>query len=176
MTTIAFDHLETPVGRLYLFATEQALCGLGFPGAEMPARQTLEKYVGHIEWRAVTDPLGLTTRLRHYFDGKLDAIEGIPVVLSGTPFQQRVWNALRNIPLGKTVSYRHIAEQIGAPSACRAVGLANGRNPVAIVIPCHRVIGANATLTGYGGGLPRKQWLLQHEGADVADAKQLRLV
>ena len=89
----------------------------------------------------------------------------LPLAPVGTPFQQRVWTALLNIPHGVTISYGELATRLGDPKASRAVGLANGRNPISIIIPCHRVIGANGNLTGYGGGLDRKEWLLRHEGA-----------
>jgi methylated-DNA-[protein]-cysteine S-methyltransferase len=97
----------------------------------------------------------------------LQALEGLPVATNGTAFQQTVWQALRTIPPGTTLSYGALARQIGKPQAMRAVGLANGANPIGIVVPCHRVIGADGTLTGYGGALPRKRWLLAHEGAEM---------
>ena len=100
-----------------------------------------------------------------YFAGRLDALAGLRVASSGTEFQNQVWAALRRIPTGKTLSYAALAKEIGRPAAVRAVGLANGSNPIAIIVPCHRVIGANASLTGYAGGLERKRWLLQHEAA-----------
>ena len=100
-----------------------------------------------------------------YFAGELGALDKIPVLARGTAFQQEVWTALRAIPAGTTLSYGALAKQIGRPAAVRAVGLANGSNPIGVVVPCHRVIGANGTLTGYGGGLNRKSWLLNHEGA-----------
>lgn len=103
--------------------------------------------------------------LEAYFAGHLAAIDGMPVGAGGTPFQQLVWGALRAIPCGRTVSYRELACRIGQPAAVRAVGLANGANPVSIVVPCHRVIGTDGRLTGYGGGVERKRWLLAHEGA-----------
>jgi methylated-DNA-[protein]-cysteine S-methyltransferase len=103
--------------------------------------------------------------LQAYFDGELDAIADVPTATNGTDFQRQVWAALRLIPVGSTVSYGALAARLGRPNAVRAVGLANGANPVAIVVPCHRVIGANASLTGYGGGLDRKRWLLAHERA-----------
>ena len=105
------------------------------------------------------------TRLEKYFAGDLDALAGIIVDTGGTPFQQRVWSELRKIPVGRTASYGDIARAIGAPTAVRAVGAANGANPVGIVVPCHRVIGTNGNLTGYGGGIERKRWLLRHESA-----------
>ncbi len=111
------------------------------------------------------NPFGLTTRLAEYFAGDLHAIDGIEVAMNGTPFQCKVWSALRGIPCGQTISYGELARRIDNPKAVRAVGLANGSNPISIVVPCHRVIGANGTLTGYGGGLERKRWLLAHERA-----------
>jgi methylated-DNA-[protein]-cysteine S-methyltransferase len=106
---------------------------------------------------------GLTNAISRYFAGDLEVIDTLPVASRGTPFQQTVWKALRKIPCGTTLSYQQLAEQIGRPNAVRAVGLANGSNPVGIVVPCHRVIGSNGSLTGYGGGLKRKRWLLEHE-------------
>ncbi|HEY0296536.1 MAG TPA: methylated-DNA--[protein]-cysteine S-methyltransferase [Bordetella sp.] len=98
-----------------------------------------------------------------YFDGDLAAIEGLQVDTGGTDFQRQVWAALRGIPCGETISYLDLATRLGKPLAVRAVGLANGANPISIVVPCHRVIGSNRSLTGYGGGLHRKRWLLDHE-------------
>lgn len=163
MTTLHLDHLDTPVGRLYIIASEDALYGVGFPEHEASARRTLERQLGEVRWSITNNPLGATTILQAYFEGDLHTLEQLPVAPQGTDFQRRVWNALRRIPVSATTSYGAIAATIGAPAASRAVGAANGRNPVAIVIPCHRVIGANATLTGYGGGLDRKEWLLTHE-------------
>jgi methylated-DNA-[protein]-cysteine S-methyltransferase len=102
-----------------------------------------------------------------YFEGDLDALAPPPVAANGTPFQSEVWAALRQIPVGTTLSYGALATRIGRPKAVRAVGLANGANPIALFVPCHRVIGADASLTGYGGGLDRKRWLLAHEGGAV---------
>ena len=108
--------------------------------------------------------------LEAYFAGDLAALDGLEVETAGTPFQRAVWAALRRIPAGRTLSYGALATEIGKPKAVRAVGLANGSNPIGVVVPCHRVIGANGALTGYGGGLPRKRWLLEHEGARLAVA------
>ena len=102
-----------------------------------------------------------------YLNGRLDALDDIPVDTAGTSFQRRVWDALRSIPVGETRSYTAIAAGIGRPDAPRAVGSANGRNPVALIVPCHRVIAADGRLAGYAGGLERKRWLLAHEGATV---------
>ncbi len=102
--------------------------------------------------------------LERYFKGDTAVLDSIPVELNGTPFQKTVWQALRRIPCGTTISYAELAKRIGDPAAVRAVGTANGANPVAVIVPCHRVIGSNGKLIGYGGGLDRKQWLLGHEG------------
>jgi len=122
-------------------------------------------------WKRVEGPAcsGASSKpaqvLKAYFDGDLEAIDGLDVGKPGTAFQREVWAELRNIPCGTTISYAELAERIGRPKAVRAVGTANGANPISIVVPCHRVIGANGTLTGYGGGLENKRWLLVHEGA-----------
>jgi len=103
--------------------------------------------------------------MRDYFKGDIGAIDRLPVDDAvGTPFQKSVWRALRKIKSGKTISYAELARRIGKPKAVRAAGLANGQNPISIVVPCHRVIGSDGSLTGYGGGLERKEWLLRHEG------------
>jgi len=141
------------------------LCALCF-GEHWPRKRAqLEKRWGAVECRPVADPSGVVARLGKYFAGELDVLTSIAVDTGGTPFQRRVWNELRRIPTGSTVSYGDLARAIGAPTAVRAVGAANGANPVAIVIPCHRVIGSDGQLTGYGGGLERKRWLLRHESA-----------
>ena len=111
-----------------------------------------------------SDPAGAATALERYFAGELGALDGLEVDFYGTEFQRRVWTALRSVAPGHTASYAEIANGIGAPSATRAVGAANGANPIAIVVPCHRIIGTSGTLVGYGGGLDRKRWLLEHEG------------
>lgn len=120
---------------------------------------------------AASNPVG--ERLRAYVEGDIAAIEAIPTETTGSAFQRQVWAALREIPAGETWSYGRLAAHIGRPAAVRAVGLANGANPIGVVVPCHRVIGANGTLTGYGGGLERKRWLLRHEGAAFKDAGPL---
>lgn len=114
-------------------------------------------------------PAKVIQALDRYFQGALDALDAIECRTGGTPFQQSVWTALRKIPVGTTTSYGALAAELGKPQAMRAVGLANGANPIGVVVPCHRVIGANGSLTGYGGGLHRKQWLLRHEGARFRD-------
>lgn len=161
------DELETPVGRLTLVADATGqLCLVGWMEGHERMSNALRGLTGSSRTlRRVTDPHGLSSALRAYFLGQIQAIDGLPVQCAGSAFQQRVWSALREIPCGETRSYSELARHIGQPAAVRAVGLANGANPVGIVVPCHRVIGANGALTGYGGGLERKRWLLSHERA-----------
>jgi methylated-DNA-[protein]-cysteine S-methyltransferase len=164
MTTpdrLAIDHLDTPIGRFAIVVDALGrLRAAGFTDGH--AR--MEKELG-AELEPARDPNGLTSALRRYFEGNLSALDGLPVATVGTPFQQSVWAALREIPCGQTRSYADVARRIGKPAAVRAVGLANGSNPVGVVVPCHRVIGSNGALTGYGGGIERKRWLLEHEAA-----------
>jgi methylated-DNA-[protein]-cysteine S-methyltransferase len=124
---------------------------------------------GAVRLCAALRPSAVRHALESYFDGDLHAIDGVATATNGTEFQQAVWAALRGIPVGSTISYGRLATRLGRATAMRAVGLANGANPTPIVVPCHRVIGADGSLTGFGGGLHRKRWLLAHEGAAVAD-------
>lgn len=162
MIEIAVVH--TPIDALTLAARGGRLCLLHFGSKEAPVRQTLNRWYPGDSVEHRPDPAGAATALAKYFSGQFDALNAIEVELNGTAFQQRVWNALRAVPAGRTASYTDIAVAIGASTAVRAVGAANGANPVAIVVPCHRIIGSNGSLTGYGGGLRRKEWLLRHEG------------
>src|SRR5439155_15205012 len=120
---------------------------------------------GEVELRKERDPAGVATRLRAYLDGELGALDDIPVETGGTDFQRAVWRELRRVPAGQTRSYGDVARAVGAPRAVRAVGAANGQNPISLVLPCHRIIRSDGDLCGYGGGLERKRWLLVHEGA-----------
>ncbi len=158
------DEFESPVGTVYVVSDGAAVRAVDFGGYEGRMRQLLDRHSSRYTLQAARDPGEFTSRLKAYFAGDLEAIASIPTATNGTPFQRDVWAALRLIPVGTTCTYQQIAARIGKPNACRAVGLANGANPVAIIVPCHRVIGSNARLTGYGGGLHRKQWLLAHEG------------
>lgn len=162
MIEIAVVH--TPIDALTLAAKDGRLCLLHFGSREGPVRLQLHRWYPGDSIEHRPDPAGAATALAKYFSGHLDAIETIQVELNGTPFQQRVWQALRTVRAGRTAAYAEIASSIGSLAAVRAVGAANGANPVAIVVPCHRIIGSNGTLTGYGGGLKRKEWLLRHEG------------
>lgn len=153
----------SPIGRIRLALHDGRLCALEFterwkgtkPVFRRPANPTRE------------DASAVLERLRAYFAGELEALEELPVEATGTAFQRRVWSAMRRIAPGHTASYGELAETIGTPGAARAVGAASGSNPVGIVVPCHRVIGSDGRLTGYGGGLERKRWLLRHEGVTV---------
>jgi methylated-DNA-[protein]-cysteine S-methyltransferase len=155
---------SSPIGDITIAVHDRQLCALRFADGWHQLEKWLAKRFRGVTCRPAGDPAGVVARLRDYFAGDLRAIERIEVDPGGTPFQSRVWEALRLIPTGQTMSYGELARAIGAPSAVRAVGLANGANPVGIVIPCHRVIGADGSLTGYGGGIDRKRWLLEHEG------------
>ena len=164
MRTLEVATLDSPVGPLGLAAEDGVLIGVTFDGLP-PLRAWASKVLGPCAWVDVADPAGVSAVLRRFFSGEVDAIGRVPVRLHGTPFQRRAWEALRRIPAGRTWSYRRLAEEIGDPKATRAVGAANGQNPVPIIVPCHRVIRSDGSLTGFGGGLERKRWLLQHEGA-----------
>ncbi|HXA36272.1 MAG TPA: methylated-DNA--[protein]-cysteine S-methyltransferase [Steroidobacteraceae bacterium] len=154
----AFGYFESPIGRLLLTSDGSALTGL-YMEPSRKARST-EGWTQDV----TVAPLSAAVRqLTEYFAGSRRVFE-LPLRLQGTDFQRRVWRELTEIPYGETWSYGELAKRIDSPSASRAVGLANGRNPIAILVPCHRVIGADGSLTGYGGGLDRKRWLLAHEG------------
>jgi methylated-DNA-[protein]-cysteine S-methyltransferase len=157
------DAIDSPVGRLTIAERAGRVCLLHF-GADGPDvdRMFDRWYPGEPRTR---QPIpAIRDGLARYFAGDVAVLDTMSVELNGTPFQKNVWDALRRIPGGTTISYMELARRIGAPSAIRAVGTANGANPVAVIVPCHRVIGSNGKLTGYGGGLDRKQWLLEHEG------------
>lgn len=153
---LAYTRIDSPVGSLMLAGDDDSLQYVGFPAGKR-SRQPLDS------WRREDALFGETIRqLRAYFAGELTAFE-LPLQFNGTAFQKLVWSALRDIPYGETRSYGELAEGIGRPTASRAVGAANGANPLPIVVPCHRVIGANGALTGFGGGVETKAFLLRHE-------------
>ena len=159
--------IESPIGPLSIAARGRRVCLLHFGADEDYILKQLGSWYPNVSVEPHPDPAGAIGRLAEYFDGRLDALDDVEVELNGTAFQQRVWKALRGIRAGSTSTYAALAAGVGAPSAVRAVGAANGANPVAVIVPCHRVIGSNGRLTGYGGGLDRKEWLLRHEGAAV---------
>lgn len=156
--------IETPIGDLTLAARDRRVCLLHFGASDPIVRGALRRWYPDEPVELHADAAGARACLHAYFDGTLDALDTISVELNGTPFQKRVWEHLRSIRAGTTAAYADVARAISAPSAIRAVGAANGANPIAVIVPCHRVIGTNGTLTGYGGGLDRKRWLLEHEG------------
>jgi methylated-DNA-[protein]-cysteine S-methyltransferase len=163
---LLLDVIPSPIGRIAIAARAGRLCALEF-GAAPLARQLAVRYPAAPHRRA-RDPFGLSAKIRAYLAGDLTALDRIAVETGGTPFQQRVWRALRRIPPGSTMTYGALARALGRGGAARAVGAANGRNPVSVVVPCHRLVGGDRSLTGYGGGLWRKRWLLRHEGACLA--------
>lgn len=182
MKTLDIARITSPIGELVLFADGAALVGLEFgnrPGRVSNVRSQLERSLGKFDERESADPAGAVTRLKRYFAGDRNALEGQQVRPHGTEFQRRVWEALCAIRVGETRSYGELAASIGNPNSSRAVGAANGSNPVALFVPCHRVIASDGTLHGYGGGLDRKQWLLTHERATFRterEAQQLTLM
>lgn len=156
MNALSYTVIDSPIAELLLVGDGHALHRLSMQGSRRP----LAIDPG---WRRRDDDFGdARRRLEEYFDGERRTFD-LPLQLTGNPFEQLVWDQLCRIPYGETVSYGTIARRIGQPGAARAVGLANGRNPIAVIVPCHRVIGADGTLTGYGGGLERKQFLLDLE-------------
>ena len=161
---LLFDRIESPIGTIVIVSDGTNLCVLEFGDYDERMKSLLRSRYGDFHFVETDDPQGFSSRMRDYLAGNLHSLDIIPVEAGGTPFQRRVWSELRKIPVGTTTSYGQLAATLGMPSASRAVGLANYLNPVAIVVPCHRVIGANGKLTGYAGGLHRKRWLLEHEG------------
>ena len=165
MTTLRYDRIPSPIGLVLALADEASLVSLDFEGYEPRMRTLLAKRYGAFQLVEALDPLGVRGRLEAYFAGDFAALDALPVETGGTDFQREVWQALRRIPCGTVTSYGRLAASLGRPAASRAVGYANSLNPIAIVLPCHRVVGGNRDLTGYAGGLGRKRWLLDHERA-----------
>jgi methylated-DNA-[protein]-cysteine S-methyltransferase len=165
MTKLNIDRLNTPLGQITIITDKDRLCALDFADYEVRMMTLLSRRYDAIELIPQPNPFGITERLQAYLTGDLTTLAEIPVSMGGTAFQQQIWAKLREIPIGETWTYGRLATEIGKPTASRAVGMANSLNPIAIVVPCHRVIGANGRLTGYAGGIDRKRWLLQHEGS-----------
>lgn len=159
------DTIDSEIGPIVIVTDSRALCALDFGDCEERMKELLSRRFESFVLRHEDDPLGMSGKAGAYLAGDLHALDEITVNPGGTEFQRSVWAALREIPAGTTRTYAQLAAAIGRPTASRAVGFANSLNPVAIVIPCHRVVGSNAALTGYAGGLERKRWLLRHEGA-----------
>lgn len=158
------DRTATPLGTLLVVAREDRLCAAHWEDCQPRLHaQLCRRFARGYVLEPRTNPGGLTAALTAYFRGDVRAIDALPVDPGGTPFQRAVWEALRSIPCGRTLTYAALAGAIGQPRAVRAVGHANGANPISVVVPCHRLVGSSGSLTGYGGGLHRKQWLLAHE-------------
>jgi len=174
--------IKTPIGRLTMISRDDVLVSVTFEGEDASGDRWLARRFGQLRLEAHEDPAGAASALRNYFEGDLAALDRVQVDTGGTEFQREIWEALRQIRVGTSISYSGLAARVGRPLAVRAVGAANGSNPIPVIIPCHRVIAANGTLCGYGGGLDRKRWLLHHEGAlpkqsakDSARSRQIPL-
>ena len=162
---LSLDLVDTPIGKLSVVAEGNILCHLDFENGDVRMETLLKRRYGDFQLKPRENAAGLRDRLNAYFDGDWDSLTGLEYRTGGTDFQHQVWQALTEIPRGQTISYAELAENVGNPAAVRAVARSNALNPISIFIPCHRVIGKDGTLTGYAGGLDRKEYLLRHEGA-----------
>jgi len=165
--TLLEDKIDTPLGALYILCDSQFnLRAVEWEEHQLRMEQLLNIHYGKHGVTRINsvNPGGLSDKFHAYFAGDVNAVATLPTATMGTPFQRDVWQALRLIPCGQVLYYGQLAEQLGRPTAARAVGAANGANPVSIVVPCHRVIGRDGSMTGYAGGVARKEWLLRHEG------------
>jgi methylated-DNA-[protein]-cysteine S-methyltransferase len=167
---LRLDRLATPIGES-LIVTDDAgyLRALDWADRESGMIRLLRLHYGSVVPEPGAAPENVKHLLRRYFDGELGCLGSVEWRTAGTPFQRTVWAALTTIASGEILSYGALAAKLGRPKSVRAVGLANGANPISVVVPCHRVIGADGSLTGYGGGIERKRWLLTHEGAAFRD-------
>ncbi len=161
---LQLERWNSPMTTLLLVSDDEGMLrALDFAEKEDRMNRLLRLHYGQYTLRDGSAPPSVNKSLKAYFGGDIDALDEIQIATNGTPFQCKVWKALREIPNGTTISYGRLAAEVGHPGASRAVGAANGANPIGIVVPCHRVIGASGKLTGYAGGLSHKQWLLDHE-------------
>jgi len=160
---LAVERVKTPIGAALITHDGKRLCNLEFEDREDRRQEELEHHFPNATFEKLRAPSKFADALARYFKGEVRAIDKLPVAQLGTEFQRRAWEELRRIPPGQTRGYGEQAAILGKPSAARAVGRANGLNPMSIVVPCHRLIGANGSLVHYGGGLERKQWLIDHE-------------
>jgi methylated-DNA-[protein]-cysteine S-methyltransferase len=168
--TVSFclDRLPTPIGTALLVTdTAGVLRALDWEEYQPRMRELLRLQYGAVDLKDARAPREVRSALTAYFKGDLDRLKAIRWRVAGTPFQRKVWTALPEIPAGTTLSYGALAAKLNVPTAMRAVGHANGSNPISVVVPCHRLIGASGSLVKYGGGLERKRWLLEHEGATL---------
>lgn len=169
------ENVESPIGNVLLMHDGVALAALDFDDHEDRLRKLAARYLDDLEMVRTQTVSAFGQALTAYFKGDIEVIDDLKTHALGTEFQAKCWAALRKIPAGETRSYAQQAAMIGNPKAMRAVGLANGANPIGIVVPCHRVVGANGSLTGYGGGLLRKEWLLKHEAQWAARNFKLKV-
>ena len=167
MMNLFLDKIISPLGVLLLVSDGERLCALDYADHEQRMLKLLCARYGQVHLRDAKNPGGVSCVLRAYLAGDVPCIDSIAVNMGGTPFQRQVWQALRAIPSGTVMAYGQLAKKLGRPTAYRAVGITNALNPIAIVVPCHRLVGANGALTGYAGGLERKRWLLNHEGVTL---------
>jgi methylated-DNA-[protein]-cysteine S-methyltransferase len=164
------DEVASPIGTILVAARDGRLCALDFEDCRDRMLSLLRRRDRELEFMSSPNPFGISGRVRAYLGGDLEALDVVAVETGGTELQQRVWGALRRIPGGSTVTYSDLAAVVGRPCAARAIGSINALNPIAIAVPCHRVIGRDSSLTGYAGGVWRKRWLLAHEGAAAVGA------
>lgn len=169
---LGMGRIGSPVGEIRYIFSSAGVCTLDFGEAWARRWKTLERRFGKFSIDNAVDPWDLSSRLTDYFAGDGEAFDGVVTDAGGTPFQRKVWAELRKLRFGERISYGELAQRIGSPKAVRAVGAANGANPVALIVPCHRVIGANGRLVGYASGVDRKQWLLAHEAGMGLSARQ----
>ena len=167
MTELRTYRFGSPIGGMVALCTGDQVAALDFVDCAARMERLLRRRYAAFRFREAAGPHPVVDALMAYFDGALDALRGLDVDPGGTPFQRQVWAALRDIPAGTTQSYAQLACAVERPKAARAVGAANAHNPIAVVVPCHRLIGTGGGLTGYAGGLDRKRWLLEHEGCPV---------
>lgn len=165
MTKIEIGRLETPIGAMEVGVHAGALCALRFDDRWGTGVDVVQRRFPDAEVVPSENPAGAVTVLRAYFEGDVHGLGELAVDMGGTPFQDAVWTVLRDVPAGETVTYGDLARRVGAPAAVRAVGTTMARNPVGIVVPCHRVVPAGGGVGNYGGGVDRKTWLLAHEAA-----------
>ncbi|MGI9311558.1 MAG: methylated-DNA--[protein]-cysteine S-methyltransferase [bacterium] len=168
MKTLHQDRYQSPLGEIVIIADGAELCYLDFADNAQRLDKLLRARYRRFRLADAPDALGLRARLDAYFAGDWNAFDGVAINSGGTDFQRAVWRGLRRIPVGRTISYQQLAQRLNRPSAVRAAASANARNPISIIVPCHRVIGADGSLRGYAGGVHRKSWLLTHEGAMLA--------
>ena len=165
--------IASPIGEIGCLVRDGVLVGVAFEGDEGGTFGHVQRRFAGEELRDAHEAGGVRAAFDRYFAGDAQALDALPVDPGGTPFQAKVWMALREIAAGQTWSYQDLARRVGSPAAVRAVGAANGANPIPLVLPCHRVIGKNGKLVGYGGGMARKAWLLRHEGWELASQELL---